>query len=65
MICEKFDQLLDHIDDVIEWVENGVESLAADDGLLADNSALARWTPNSLLIILLRIIGNLELSLPL
>lgn len=43
VIREKFDQLLDRVDDVIEWVENGVESLAADDGLLAEDSALARW----------------------
>lgn len=43
VIREKFDQLLDRVDDVIEWVENGVESLVAEDGLLAEDSALARW----------------------
>jgi hypothetical protein len=43
VIREKFEQLLDRVDDVIEWVETGVEALATDDGLLAEDSALARW----------------------
>lgn len=46
IVADKIDELMSGLEDVTEWVEQGISSLVEKDNEIAEDSALATWARN-------------------
>jgi hypothetical protein len=43
VLREKFQELFEHLDDALEWVEKGIEHIQDSERLIGENTAFASW----------------------